>query len=65
MAACPRSTVDRRCHSTGVGHRVTDAGLEHLEGMTTLKKISVHETPVTDAGEKKLQQALPHCKIEH
>jgi hypothetical protein len=33
--------------------------------MTTLKKISVHETPVTDAGEKKFQQALPHCKIEH
>ena len=42
---------------------VTDAGLEHLKGLTKLKELDLESTNVTDAGVKKLQQALPNCKI--
>ena len=42
---------------------VTDAGLEHLQGLTNLRYLDVSATKVTDAGVKKLQQALPNCKI--
>ncbi|NQU21935.1 MAG: hypothetical protein HQ567_11685 [Candidatus Nealsonbacteria bacterium] len=44
---------------------MTDAGLEYLEGMTSLQSLDLRGTQVTDAGIKKLQQALPNCKIEH
>jgi len=43
---------------------VTDAGLEHLKGLSQLKELYLGQTKVTDAGVKKLQQALPNCKIE-
>jgi hypothetical protein len=43
----------------------TDAGLEHLKGLTNLRHLWVRETQVTEAGVKKLQEALPNCKIEY
>jgi hypothetical protein len=46
---------------TGVG----DAGLEHLRGLTQLQRLCLEGTKVTAAGVKKLQQALPNCKIFH
>jgi hypothetical protein len=47
-----------------VGTEVTDVGLEHLKGLNKLQTLGLAETKVTDAGVKKLQQALPKCKIE-
>ena len=43
--------------------RITDAGLEHLEGLAALKQLNLNLTRVTADGVKKLQQALPNCKI--
>jgi hypothetical protein len=42
---------------------ITDAGLEHLKGLTKLKDLSLFGTKVSSSGVKKLQQALPRCKI--
>ena len=47
--------------STGV----SDASLQHLKGLTQLKSLNLSNTRVTDAGVKRLQQALPNCKIQH
>jgi len=53
------------------GTRVTDAGLERLKGMTSLRRLELHRVKnapymqVTDEGVKKLQEALPDCKIGH
>ena len=47
------------------GTKVSDAGLEHLKGLTQLQQLDLNGTKVTDAGVKKLQQALPNCRIEH
>ena len=44
--------------------RITDAGREHLKGLTNLQLLDLSGTNVTDEGVKKLQQALPNCKIE-
>ena len=44
---------------------ITDAGLGHLRGLTNLQSLHLQMTEVTDEGVRKLQQALPHCKIEH
>ena len=43
--------------------KITDAGLVHLEGLTKVGALSFIDTKVTPAGVKKLQQALPNCKI--
>ena len=43
--------------------KVTDSGLEHLKGLTKLQMLDLSNTNVTDAGVKKLQLALPKCKI--
>jgi hypothetical protein len=43
---------------------VTDAGLEHLRALPNLLHLDVRLTHVTDMGVKRLQQALPHLKIE-
>ena len=43
--------------------QIGDAGLEHLRGLTSLTAIRVNETQVTEEGIKKLQRALPNCKI--
>ncbi len=42
---------------------ITDAGLEHLEGLTGLDYLILDNTKVTDTGVRKLQAALPICKI--
>ena len=42
---------------------VTAAGLEHLKGMKRLKVLVLFQTNVTDDAVKKLQLALPNCKI--
>ena len=46
------------------GTQITDAGLEALKGLEHLQELHVEGTKVTEAGVKKLQQALPNCKIE-
>jgi hypothetical protein len=45
------------------GTEVTDAVLEHLKGLSQLRWLFLDGTQVTDAGVKKLQQALPNCNI--
>ena len=45
--------------------QVTDTGLEHLKGLANLHSLNLRDTKVTGEGVKKLQQALPTCKIEH
>lgn len=44
---------------------VTDAGLEYVEKLDRLQQLHMSLTKATDAGVKKLQQALPHCSIDH
>ena len=43
--------------------KVGDAGLEHLKGLANLRSLTLYSTDVTDGGVKKLQKALPNCKI--
>jgi hypothetical protein len=44
--------------------RITDQGLQYLNGMTRLRILRIVETEVTDAGVAELQRALPGLKIE-
>ena len=44
--------------------QVTDAGLEHLKGMTNLRYLHLGDTQVTDAGVNELKKALPNCRID-
>lgn len=54
----------RVCHNFDLrGSAVSDRGLEHLKGLSQLKCLLLDDTKVTDAGVKKLQQALPKCEI--
>jgi len=44
--------------------QISDAGLEHLAGLNQLQELYLGSTAkVTDEGVKKLQQALPNCRI--
>ncbi len=43
--------------------QVTNAGLEHLKGMTSLQYLNLKNTQVTDEGVQRLQRALPNCEI--
>jgi len=45
------------------GTSVTDAGLEHLRGLTKLRSLFLYGTKTSGAGAKRLQQALPDCRI--
>jgi len=47
------------------GTRITDAGLRCFEGMHHLEGLELNGTKVTDEGIKRLQRALPKCKIEY
>ncbi len=47
------------------GTCVSDAGLEHLTGLTNLESLYLNQTSVTPEGVKRLQEALPNCKIEY
>lgn len=44
--------------------RVTDQGLELPVGRSSLRKLYLNGTKVTEAGVKKLAAALPRCRIE-
>jgi hypothetical protein len=46
------------------GTKVTDAGLEHLAKLPKLKELWLRDTAITDAGYRRLQAALPKCKIQ-
>jgi len=43
--------------------QVTDAGLEHLEGLTNLRHLGLRHTQVTEAGIRGLKIALPEISI--
>jgi hypothetical protein len=43
---------------------IDDDGLDQFKALPHLKLLVLHRTKVTDAGVKKLQQALPNCKVE-
>jgi hypothetical protein len=45
--------------------QVTDAGLEHIKGLTRLRNLSLKDTRVSDEGVKELQEALPNCEISY
>jgi hypothetical protein len=45
------------------GTEIGDPGLAHLANLKKLKSLYVWQTKVTDAGVKKLQEALPGLKI--
>ena len=47
------------------GARVTDAGLVHLEKLTSLRDVYLRQTQVTDEGVKRLKRALPKADISH
>ncbi len=48
-----------------VGTRVTETGLETLRGLNRLYRLELYGTKLTDADLRKLQQALPNCKLLH
>lgn len=46
------------------GTEVTDDGIACLASMWRLRSVGLEDTQVTPEGFKRLQQALPRCKIE-
>jgi len=45
--------------------QATDEGLTHFCEMSDLEYFAVYSPHVTPEGVKKLQEALPNCKIEY
>jgi hypothetical protein len=45
--------------------QVTDAGLAHLKGLVSLYNLDLEGTQVSAEGVRKLQQALPNCRIDY
>jgi hypothetical protein len=45
--------------------QVGGAGLEHLQGLTNLESLQLNNTQVLPEDVKKLQEALPNCKITY
>src|SRR3954469_25285428 len=60
---------DETKHGTpvvGVGlsyTRITDAGLAHLKGLTTLESLDLTATRISDAGVKEFHRLMPKVKI--
>jgi beta-lactamase regulating signal transducer with metallopeptidase domain/protocatechuate 3,4-dioxygenase beta subunit/Leucine-rich repeat (LRR) protein len=46
-----------------VACNVSDEGLKHLVGLKNLKQLNLQGSHVTAEGRKKLQEALPDCKV--
>jgi hypothetical protein len=44
---------------------ISDAGLEHLTGLTSLSALDLRGTKVTEAGMIELRKALPKLDIEY
>lgn len=44
---------------------IDDDDLQYLKALTNLEELDLRGTKVTDAGVRKLQQALPNCEIFH
>jgi hypothetical protein len=42
---------------------VTDAGLEHLQGLSNLKMLNARGTRVTKEGADKLKQKIPDLQV--
>jgi len=47
------------------GIPIDDDDLQYLKALTDLEELDLTGTQVTDEGVKKLQQALPNCRIIH
>ena len=45
------------------GPQFNDASLEVVKPLTDLKRLALYDTKITNEGLKKLQEALPNCKI--
>ena len=45
------------------GATITDAGVETLCAMTSLKSLNLYHTLVSEKGYQRLRQALPGCQI--
>ncbi len=45
--------------------QISNTGLEHLKNLNELEILNLRGTRVSDEGVKKLQQALPDCKVRH
>ena len=45
------------------GTQVTDAGLRHLKGLTSLRQVVLFRTQVTPAGVADLNDALPNVYV--
>ena len=43
--------------------KATDAALAHLQGLTSLQRLYLNNTQVTDAGLAELRKTLPKCRI--
>ena len=43
---------------------MTDAGIEHLKALKSLRRIYFHGSQVTAAGREALRKALPECSVE-
>jgi hypothetical protein len=50
-------------HLTLSSRGITDAGLIHLEHLPNLQSLYLEDTQVTEQGIKRLQRALPDCRV--
>jgi eukaryotic-like serine/threonine-protein kinase len=60
------SEIARFPHLTSLAFKTTlvsDDGIDRLKGMKTLRHLDVEGTKVTEAGARKLSEALPYCRI--
>ena len=47
------------------GNAITDAGLTHLAELPNLKRVTLYDTKVTDAGVDKFRKALQDCYVDY